>query len=348
MNFKELKIGYVPYLPDLSQPADRRRFPFFAKTNDIPFEIANINKSYDVILLTAPSNLSKWLLYKKKHPSTKFIFEMVDSLIFPSDIFSTIFKGFGRFILGKETKLFINYKLLIIKWLKIADIIVCSSNELKRNIEQWNSNVFVSLDYLQNEYKFLKTDFSIEGKMKLLWEGQSIVLSHFLSFKEVLEKVSSFCELHIITNNEYPLFGNIIQRDVDKILNELPIETIFHPWNIDKNKEIFAQCDCGIIPLNKKNKMAWHKPANKLISFWFSGLPTVVSDTPAYVELMEKSSSELYCSTTNEWISKLKMIRDLSKNEREQIAVNNFDFVNKNYSVTALSVTWQTIFEKLY
>ena len=348
MNFKELKIGYVPYLPDLSQPADRRRFPFFAKTNDIPFEIANINKSYDVILLTAPSNLSKWLLYKKKHPSTKFIFEMVDSLIFPSDIFSTIFKGFGRFILGKETKLFINYKLLIIKWLKIADIIVCSSAELKRNIEQWNENVVVSLDYLQNEYKFLKTDFSIEGKMKLLWEGQSIVLSHFLSFKEVLEKVSSFCELHIITNKNYPLFGNIIQRDVDNILKELPIKTIFHPWTIDRNKEIFAQCDCGIIPLNKKNKMAWHKPANKLISFWFSGLPTIVSDTPAYVELMKNSNSEFYCSNTSEWISKLKMMRDLSKNERKEMAIKNLDFVNKNYSSTALHVTWQKIFEKLY
>ena len=348
MNFKELKIGYVPYLPDLSQPADRRRFPFFANTNDIPFEIADTSKTYDVILLTAPSNLSRWLLYKKKHPTTKFIFEMVDSLIFPSDVFSTMFKGLGRFILGKETMLFMNYKRLIIKWLKVADVIVCSSTELKRNIEQWNSNVVVSLDYLQNEYKFLKTDFSIEGKMKLLWEGQGIVLSHFLFFKEVLEKVSSFCELHIITNEKYPLFGNIMHRDVEKILNELPIKTIFHPWNIEKNKEIFAECDCGIIPLNKKNKMAWHKPANKLISFWFSGLPTVVSDTPAYVELMKDSNSELYCSNTNEWISKLRMIKDLSAKEREEIAVKNLEFVKKCYSNIALNETWQKIFERLY
>lgn len=348
MNFKEFKIGYVPYLPNLSQPADRRRFPFFAKTNGIPFEIADVEKYYDVILLTAPSNLSKWLLYKKKHPSTKFIFEMVDSLIFPSDIFSTLFKGLGRFILGKEKQLYIDYKLLIVKWIRIADIVVCSSSELKRNIDQWNKNVFVSLDYLQNEYNFLKTDFSINGKMKLLWEGQSIVLSHFLFFKEVLEKASSFCELHIITNNKYPLYGNLVQRDIDKILKQLPIKTIFHPWSIDKNKEIFAQCDCGIIPLNKKNKMAWHKPANKLISFWFSGLPTLVSDTPAYIELMKNSNSELYCSNTNEWISKLKMIRNLSENERKEMAMKNFGFANKYYSNTALNKSWQKIFEKLY
>lgn len=243
--------------------------------------------------------------------------------------------------------MFINYKKLIIKWLKIADIIVCSSTELKKNIEQWNENAVVSLDYLQNEYKFLKTDYSINGKMKLLWEGQSIVLSQFLFFKEVLEQVSPFCELHIITTKKYPLFGNIMHREVEKILKKLPIKTILHPWSIDKNSEIFSNCDCGIIPLIKKNKMAWHKPANKLISFWFSGLPTLVSGTPAYVELIKNSNSELYCAETNEWVSKLKMIRDLSEEERKEIAKKNLDYVRENYSNEALDLTWEKIFERL-
>jgi len=347
MNLKELKIGYVPYLPDLSQPADRRRFPFFAKTNNIPFEIADTDNAYDIVLLTAPANLSKWLLYKKKHPETKFIFEMVDSLIFPSDIFSTLFKGLGRFILQKESLLFIQYKRLIIEWLKIADIVVCSSTEVKKNIERWNKNVVVSLDYLQNEYKLAKTDYSIGGKMKLLWEGQGIVLSHFLYFKDVLEQVSSFCELHIITEKKYPSFGNLKHTDVKALLDKLPITTIFHEWNIDHNPAIFSQCDCGFIPLSKKNLLAWHKPANKLISFWFSGLPTIVSDTPAYVELMNGANSKLYCSDTDDWVSKIKWIRDLSAPERKQIAARNLDFVQKNYCNEALNTTWQQIFERL-
>ncbi|HZW70245.1 MAG TPA: hypothetical protein VFF57_05190, partial [Hanamia sp.] len=103
MSIKDLKIGYVPYLPDLSQPGDRRRFPFFAKRYDIKFEIAQFERNYDIILVTATSNLSKWLLYKKNHPKTKFIFEMVDSLILPSDTFSKLFKGVGRFVIGKES-----------------------------------------------------------------------------------------------------------------------------------------------------------------------------------------------------------------------------------------------------
>src|ERR1700733_5772549 len=115
MNFKELKIGYVPYLPDLSQPGDRRRFPYFAKRNNILFEIADKNKSYDIILLTASSNLSQWLIYKRRNPETKFIFEMVDSIIFSSTIFNTLFKGLGWFLLGKETRLYFNHKKLIFK-----------------------------------------------------------------------------------------------------------------------------------------------------------------------------------------------------------------------------------------
>src|SRR5665647_941525 len=340
MDFKELKIGYVPYLPDLSQPGDRRRFPYFAKRNKISFEVADKNKFYDIILLTAPSNLSQWLIYKKKHPDTKFIFEMVDSLILISDIYNTLFKGVGRFLLKKETLLYLNYKSLIIKWLKIADVVICSNAELKKNIERWNKNVVVSLDYLQNEAKFLKSDYNIENKMKLVWEGQSVVLPHLLSYKDVFQNVNSFCELHIITDEKYPLYGNLIYKDVATILNQLPITTIFHRWEIYSNYKELSKYDCGIIPLNKKNIFGWHKPANKLISFWFSGLPTLVSDTPAYTELMNKARNNLYCSNIEDWVEKIHQVKNMKTEEREALAKKNLEYVQKNYSDEPLDLIW--------
>jgi len=347
MDFKELKIGYVPYSSDLSQPADRRRFPLFAENNDITYEIADKNKIYDIIILPAPANLSKWLIYKKKHPQTKFIFEMVDSLIFLSDTFNTLFKGLGRFMQRKEDLLHLNYKRLIIKWVKTADVIMCSNTELKNSLMRWNKNVVISLDYMESEYKAKKADYSINGKMKLVWEGQGSVLTHFLHFKDVFKQINSFCELHIITSEKYSLYGKLINRDVSHILNQLPITTIFHKWELSNMDKIISRCDCGIIPLNRKNPFGWHKPANKLISFWFTGLPTVVSDTPAYIELMDCANSRLYCSNTDEWVSKIKWIRDLSKEEREQIAIKNSDFVRKNYSNERLDLIWKDIFEKL-
>lgn len=347
MNFKELKIGYVPYLPDLSQPADRRRFPLFAKNNNVPFEVANKNKEYDIILLTATANLSKWLFYKKKHPDTKFIFEMVDSLILPSDTFTNLFKGVGRFMMKKEALPYFDFRKILIEWLKIADVVICSSTKMKRVIEQWNRNVIVSLDYMQNEIKVAKSDYQINGKMKLVWEGQSVVLKNLLDFKEIFKEVNSFCELHIITDVKYPSYGNLIKMDVDAILNKLPIETIFHEWEMYKNYEILSSCDCGIIPLNKKNKMAWHKPANKLISFWFAGIPTLVSGTPAYIEMMDSANTKFYCSNTTEWVARIKEIYEMTAEQRKILSEKNLDFVKDNFSNKALNTTWYQIFEKL-
>lgn len=347
MNFKELKIGYVPYLPDLSQPGDRRRFPLFAKNNNVPFEVADNNKEYDIILLTATANLSKWLFYKKKHPGTKFIFEMVDSLILPSDTFTNLFKGVGRFIIQKEALPYFDFRKILIEWLKIADVVICSSTKMKRVIEQWNKNVFVSLDYMQNEIKTVKNNFTISGKMKLVWEGQSVVLRNLLDFKEVFEQVNSFCELHIITDRKYPSYGNLIKRDVHTVLNKLPIKTIFHEWKMFKNYEMLSSCDCGIIPLNKNNKMVWHKPANKLISFWFAGVPAIVSGTPAYVEMMDVSGTKLYCSNTAEWIAKITEIYEMTAEQRKLLSEKNLDFVKNNFSNSSIDSTWYQVFEKL-
>ena len=206
----------------------------------------------------------------------------------------------------------------------------------------------MSLDYLEHEYKFLKTDYSIKGKMKLVWEGQGIVLRHLLHFKEVFNQVSSFCELHVITSEKYPLYGKLVNREVETILKQLPIDTIFHKWDINKNREILSGYDCAVIPLNKKHVFGWHKPANKLISFWFTGLPTLVSDTPAYTELMNKTGEDLLCSSINEWVSKIHRVRDMKTEEREFLAKKNYNFAKNCYSDNEHDLMWVHIFENLH
>jgi glycosyltransferase involved in cell wall biosynthesis len=337
----------VPYLNDLSQPADRRRFPFFAKNNHIKFEIADQNKKYDVILLTAFADLSKWLIYKKKNPGTRYIFEMVDSLIFYQTLFETLFKGIGKYMMRKESALHLNYRNILIKWIKEADLVICSSNATKENIEQWNKNVVVSLDYMQNEVIRRKTDYTIDGKMKLVWEGQGVVCQHLLHYKELFKRINSFCNLYIITDENYSKYGGLTQKSISTIIDQLPITTFFHKWEIYKNFEMLIQYDCGIIPLNKSNKMALNKPANKLISFSFAGLPTVVTDTPAYVEFMNGAGTNLYCSNVDEWVSALQKIKTISAEERQAIASKNLNYVIKNYSNQALDLSWYRIFEKL-
>lgn len=347
MSLNHLKIGYVPYSPDLTAPADRRRFPYFSKRNHVEFEIADIGKEYDIILLTALSNLSIWLTYKKKHPHTRFIFEMVDSLILTSGFLHTLFKGPGRYLLGKESRFYFDYRSPINKWIRIADAVICSSEEIKKILLNKNKNVFISLDYMQGEVKKTKTDFSQQGKLKLVWEGQGVVLPHLLKFKEHFRKVSSFCELHVVTDEFIPKFGSLKKTDTKKILDKLPIETFFHKWKIYENFEELINFDCGIIPLYKKNLFGWHKPANKLISFWFCGMPTLTSGTPAYKLIMDKAGTDWYCNLEEEWIEKIMMVKNRSAEERKAIAERNLSFVKKNYSDEALDKVWIEIFDKI-
>ena len=347
MKLKDLRIGYVPNSLDLSQPGDRRRFPHFALNTNLAFEIADNNITYDIIILPAPANLSLWLGYKRKHPTTKFIFEMVDSLIFSTDYLYSIIKGPGKFILGKEKTLYFNYRKLVLQWVQIADIVLCSNNELKNGLLKYNKNVILSLDYMEKEYQIKKVDYEINGKIKLVWEGLGSVLPHFLHFKEVFKKINSFCELHVITSEKYSLYGKLFPRDVSRILDQLPIETIFHKWELNSNNKILSECDLGIIPLDKKNSFGWHKPANKLISFWFTKLPTLVSNTPAYMEMMNDADTDWHCNSEEEWIKKIKNIYEMSAEERKRMAEKNLEFVKKNYSDEALDTVWLKIFEKV-
>lgn len=346
MKLNKLRFGYVPYSTDLSHPGDRRRFPYFANRNIIEFEVAEDSNHYDVVLLTGQANLSKWLRYKKKHPATRFIFEMTDSVIYSSDLFRTLFKGTGRYLLGRESDLYINYKTPVKKWLQLADVVICSSEAVKESMKEFNANIVVSLDYLESEYQYLKNNFAVGKKMKLVWEGLGDVLPHLLYFKDVLKEVSSFCELHIITSEKYAAFGNVTQKNVSDLLKKFPIETIFHPWNIDTKDQLLSDCDLGIIPLNKNNHFAWHKPANKLISFWFTGLPTLVTNTPAYTKMMNDSGDPMYASTTAEWIEKIKSFYELGEGERKSLAERNHAFVKTHYSDEALDIVWWEIVKK--
>jgi glycosyltransferase involved in cell wall biosynthesis len=345
MNLSDARVGYVPYSPDFTVPGDRRRFVGFARKLGLNFEIADINKDYDVVLVTIHSDLSAWIAYKKKRSHVKLIFEMVDSMIFSNDLFRDVFKGVGRYFIGKESDIYLSYKTPIFILLKMADAVICSSNEIKNIVSRYNKNVFVSLDYFQDEILSRKQDFRIQGKIKLAWEGQGIVLENLLSYKGVFEKINADCELHIITDAYYNKFGNFLKTPITKIIDQLPITSVFHEWEKYKNYEILSQCDIGIIPLNPKNKMAWHKPANKLISFWYAGIPTIVSNTPAYVELMSNADCDLFCSNTSEWVLKIISLKNMSEIERQAISKTKLQYVLNNYSTDDLDKSWLNMFE---
>lgn len=344
MKPENLRIGYVPYSADLSHPDDRRRFPFFAKRQGISYSLASFDSQYDILILPAPADLTGWWQYRKKHPETIFIFEMVDSLIHQTDAVNTLLKGWGRYFLKKESRPSFIHRNILIRWLKRADIVLCSNPLTVEKVKEWNMNVLYSLDYQEHEYHFLKKDFSIKAKMKLFWEGQGVVLPQVLYFKNVFRRVSSFCEFHVVTSSSVPLHDPFFKIKTQDFLKKLPIECYYHQWDQERNPNLFSQFDCGIIPINPNDGYAWHKPANKLIAFWFSGIPTLTSATPAYSDVASVTSQDFLCHTEDEWVEKLREIYQMNQEQRKAMADRNYGFARKMFSNEEMDRHWEEIF----
>lgn len=343
----ETKIGYVPYSKYMDHPDDRRRFPVFASRHGIDFELANIQEDYDIIVLHGSADLTGWLSYKKSHPHTRFIFEMVDSLLFQSGFEDVWAKGLGRFLIGKESRPVIWYKKVILEWIRVADAVLVSGGSMYAEARRLNKNVFLGLDYLEHEYQWQKTDYSVGPVMKLVWEGQGPVLPQFLAFREMLQALSKNCELHVVTSATYPRLGPLLPAPVSSLLAKLPIKTVFHEWNLNQNQEIFAQMDAAIIPLSETTRFEWNKPANKLLSFWFSGLPVLTSATPAYSTVEQESGGDFTCKTTADWIEKLQKLRSMKADSRQKLAERNRSFAAAHYGAAKIDVPWLKAFKCL-
>ena len=116
---------------------------------------------------------------------------------------------------------------------------------------------------------------------------------------------------------------------------------------MNKNSILFSQLDCGIIPLDNRNNYGWHKPANKLISFWLSGLPTLTSNTPAYIDAAGEMSNDILCADEDDWVEKLHKLREMKTEERAFLAKDNFDYAKSLYSNESHDSIWVNLFENL-
>lgn len=132
MDFTDLRIGYSSYSHDFTAPGDRRRFVFYAKESKLNFELADCTKTYDLIYITTSSNISEWIDYKKKHPETKLIFEIIDSYLLEGRKVRTYIKGIFRYLTAKDKRLYLNYQNAFIKIIQIADAVVCSTSQQKK------------------------------------------------------------------------------------------------------------------------------------------------------------------------------------------------------------------------
>lgn len=343
-SFASLKVGYFPHNKTLRHPGDRRRFVFFAREMGIPFEVANAGNEYDVVFLTSSCNVSEWVAYKKQHPRTRLIFELIDSYLLEQGNLKMFLKGTARFVTGKDKRFFLDYRKAFIEIIRIADAVVCSTPVQKELIEQYNKNVFVSLDYFENEIQELKTEHAVGKKIKLVWEGQSYTVENISILRNALRHLEKEIELHIITDRliPYPLG---ISKKTKTILDKLGVPYHFHEWKFDTFSAQAIRYDLALIPLDHKKDIMWHKPENKLLFFWQSGLPAVTSASPAYVRVMDAAGIKMYADTPKEWEEKILHYKFMRENERDALLEKMKAYIEAHHTREIILNQWKRIFQ---
>ena len=347
MNWDDLRIAYAPYHKDLLVPGDRRRFVFYANERNIKFDLADPLKKYDIVYLTYGCDVSAWIEYKKNNPDVKFVFELIDSYLLENTNVITIFRGAARYLLGKESALWLDFKVALRDLVTISDAIVCSTHAQKVDMLCFNNNIHISLDYFLNDITYFKSSLKSSKKFKLVWEGQAYTVDNLLLLNDVFERLGDEFELYIITDPVIKSPFKIFDKKTSRILNKLKCKYYLLNWEIRSFSENIANADLAIIPISSDQRMMWNKPENKLLLLWEIGIPTLTSATPAYNHVMDLAGLDLYCSSSDEWVQQIKEYANSSIEYREALVEKANDYLHKFHNREKILNNWDSIFDSL-
>ncbi len=349
MPFSNYKIAYWPYSPDCKGPGDRRRFIFYASEKKINYEIASYQKIYDIVYLTVGCNIFEWLKYKNKYPKAKIVFEIVDSYFLEGLNFFTAVRGITKFLSGRETQLYLDYRRAIFKMIKAADAVVCSTPIQKEFLLRYNINVHISLDFFLDDITHKKTNFVTGDKLKLVWEGQTYTVHNLLYINDVLKKLAGKIELHIITDPVIKFPFKIFNKNTASFLSSIKCDYYLHNWHKDTFSQIISEMDMAIIPLNRNQygTITMNKPENKLLLFWQIGIPVLTSDSPAYRRVMDLAGLSFYCNTKDDWEKKILEFKKSSIETKTTGMIKAAEYLDKYHSKEVIIDNWDKIFLSL-
>jgi hypothetical protein len=347
MNSGAPRVGYVPFSDDLRKPGDRRRFVGYAARRRIPLEIAKPSEHYDLVVLSQAADISLWLDYTKG----KVVYDLIDSyLASPRTEFKQMFRGPAKYVTGQFKHLRLDYKGTVEQMCTRADAVVCTTDEQKRDISKFCSNVHLTLDFHSSVARQYKDDYSIGTPLRIAWEGLGVNVQQLAVIADVLRQLASEfpLSLTLVTDLEHHRWLNKLGRvrSVDVAARILE-NVIVHPWTEDTCARILGGCDIGVIPLDMNDPFVSGKPENKLLLMWRIGLPVACSATPAYVRAMNAAGTpDLACATPDDWLSALRTLAS-SKQARRTAGLAGREHANGVWSEDAVLTRWDRVLESV-
>lgn len=343
-----MKIGYVPYGRDLTSPADRRRFPYYAEKRGIDYELADPDADYDVVIVTPRADLRRWAAYRPG--ASKLVFDIVDSYLdVPRTNPKAILRGPAKFAAGESSTPFFSWRRAVERILERADGATCATPEQAQAIARFCANVHPILDFQTNLISEVKQDYAGHEPFRLVWEGLGENVRWFSEIKGPLAELARRrpVQLQLVTAVRFKQVSQRFwMRDTIEIAHRFFDDVTIHPWTEGGLAGVATECDLALIPLPLDRPFERGKPESKLVSFWRMGLPVVTSATPAYRRVMDAAGQRLYCSTEAEWRDALERLGG-DRQAREAAGRSGRAFADAEYADERLLAKWDRVLESL-
>jgi hypothetical protein len=341
-----LRIGYVPFDETLRHPSDRTRFCHYARRRGLTFELADLSRTYDVVVVGTGADISVWNRYRAGH--TKVIYELLDSyLAVRSFDLKTLLRGPAKFAVRQNRHLLLDYRAGIEEMARRADAVTCTTDEQRERLLHYSHNVHVVLDFHDDDVRKIKSDYAAGEVFNFVWQGLPGNLGYFSVVFDVIRRLARKrrIALHAMTDLAYGQFlrGKIGKRYAFRLARKIPCDVYLYQWNQELFATVMTACDFALIPIDPDDPLGVGKPENKLVLFWRLGLPTAVSPIPAYSRVMRECGLEMAYATSAEWEEGLDLYMN-DERARKLAAERGRTFAEQHYGESQMLARWDAVF----
>ncbi len=342
----DARIGYGGYSRDFSRPGDRRRFSAYSRQRGLAYEYPDLKRDYDLVVITQNADLAGWTARKRREGDRfRLVVDLVDPYFEQKRLDERILKGVGRYWEGRDSRLSIDFLRTLKDVCRAADGVFCSTPEQRETILEHNPNVEISFDWFDDELGPPKRDFTRNGRLKLVWEGQAGTLRSIQKLRGPLNALKNKVELHVVTDPSVPRwYGRLGTLPAGELLAGIDCPVRFTPWEKETFSLHITAADLAVIPMDFSHPMFAKKPENKLVLLWKLGMPVLAASTPAYRRAMDAAGFDMICETERDWTERLAALAEAPGDRLAQLARRGHDHALGAYGEAAFRAPFDRMF----
>ena len=213
-------------------------------------------------------------------------------------------------------------------------LVVCGNHNLAEKFSKWNSNVVVIPTGVDTDQLRPFVNRSITERPIIGWIGTSRNYRYLELIEPALRRVLTIfpnARLQIISN-QFPEFLEHLGEQLD-----------FRLWKPGIENDLLPRFTIGIMPL-ADSEWARGKCAFKMLQYMAAGIPVVASPVGVNEEILASSFVGFAAQNNDQWVESLSTLLQTSE-IAENMGMNGRRLVEKEYSLSVLSLKWQRALE---